>query len=136
MNVKLTKEQYRRVIFKLMDTLYGPELSYNKGNDTIPILSNDGEEIFRLYLKGGRARGCKKDLFVLGDTTDEIGYFIPKSEFRKKLFARTIVSYVNEKTDLNIDCIEFWFPTTTKGIDHEKKYNFNVIKNKKPKEKK
>jgi hypothetical protein len=119
-----------------MDALYGPELSYNKGNDTVPILSNDGEEIFRLYLKGGRALGCKKDLFVLGDTTDEIGYFIPKSEFRKKLFAKTIVSYVNEKINLNIDCVEFWFPTTTKGIEHEMKYNFNVVKNKKPKEKK
>jgi hypothetical protein len=136
MNVKLTKEQYRRVIFKLLDELYGPELSYNKGTDVVSIFSNDGEEVFRVYLKGGRARGCKKDLFVLGDTTDEIGYFIPKSEFRKKLFARTIVSYVNEKTDLNIDCVEFWFPTTTRGIEHEKKYNFNVKKNKKPKKSK
>ena len=136
MNVKLTKEQYRRVIFKLLDELYGPELSYNYDSGTMPIFSNDGEEIFRLYMTGGRARGCKKDLFVLGDTTDEIGYFIPKSEFRKKLFARTIVSYVNEKTDLDIDCIEFWYPTTTKGIDHERKYNFNVKKNKKPKERK
>jgi hypothetical protein len=48
MNVIITKSQYQKVIFDLLDMLYGPDISYKKGSDTIPIFSNDGEEIFRV----------------------------------------------------------------------------------------
>ena len=55
---------------------------------------------------------------------------------RKKLFSRTILSYVNEKTNLDIDCIEFWYNITNKhGIDYDERYNFNAKKNKRIKSK-
>ena len=133
MIVEINKEQYQRVIYKLLDTLYGPKISYRWNNDLIEILSNEGDEIFYVYTKNGRARGCKRDLYVLSHTEEEIDDFIPKAAIRKKLFSKTVLSYVNEKTSLDIDCIEFWYPSTTKGIEHNKKYNFNVKKNKKSK---
>jgi len=133
MKIEITKSQYKRLIFKLLDTLYGPKISYRWNNDLIEILSNEGDEIFYVYTKNGRARGCKKDMYVLSHTEEEIDDFIPKAATRKKLFAKTVLSYVNEKTGLNIDCIEFWYPKTTKGVDGIKKYNFNVKKNKKSK---
>jgi hypothetical protein len=52
---------------------------------------------------------------------------------RKKLFSKTLVSYVNERTNLDIDCIEFYYPKTIKGDEYDVKYNFNVKKNKKNK---
>ena len=133
MIVEITKSQYKRLIHKLLDTLYGPKISYRRNNDLIEILSNEGDEIFYVYTKNGRARGCKKDMYVLSHTEEEIDDFIPKAATRKKLFSKTVLSYVNEKTGLDIDCIEFWYPKTTKGVDHNKKYNFNVKKNKKSK---
>jgi hypothetical protein len=133
MIVEITKSQYKRLIYKLLDTLYGPKISYRWNNDLIEILSNEGDEIFYVYTKNGRARGCKKDMYVLSHTEEEIDDFIPKAATRKKLFSKTLLSYVNEKTGLDIDCIEFWYPKTTKGVDGIKKYNFNVKKNKKSK---
>jgi hypothetical protein len=133
MKIEINKEQYRRVIYKLLDTLYGPKISYMWNNDLIEIKSNEGKEIFYVYTKNGRARGCKKDMYVLTDTEEEIHDFIPKAATRKKLFSKTLLSYVNERTNLDIDCIEFFYPSTTKGIEHNKKYNFNVKKNKKSK---
>ena len=133
MIVEITKSQYKRLIYKLLDTLYGPKISYKWNNDLIEILSNEGDEIFYVYTKNGRARGCKKDMYVIGSTDVEINDFIPKAATRKKLFSKTVLSYVTEKTGLEIDCIEFFYPSTTKGIEHNKKYNFNVKKNKKTK---
>ena len=133
MIVEITKSQYKRLIHKLLDTLYGPKISYRWNNDLIDILSNEGDEIFYVYTKHGRARGCKKDMYVLSHTEEEIDDFIPKAAIRKKLFAKTVLSYVTEKTGLDIDCIEFFYPTTNKGVDYSKKYNFNVKKNKKSK---
>jgi hypothetical protein len=133
MIVEITKSQYKRLIYKLLDTLYGPKISYKWNNDLIEILSNEGDEIFYVYTKLGRGRGCKKDMYVITQTEEEIHDFIPKATTRKKLFSKTVLSYVNEKTGLDIDCIEFWSPAITRGIEHNKKYNFNVKKNKKTK---
>jgi hypothetical protein len=133
MLVEVTKSQYKRLIYKLLDTLYGPKISYRWNNDLIEILSNEDDEIFYVYTKLGKARGCKKDMYVLTSTEEEIHDFIPKAATRKKLFSKTVLSYVNEKTGLDIDCIEFFYPKTTKGVEHDKKYNFNVKKNKKNK---
>ena len=143
MKVEISKAQYQRVIYNLLDTLYGPKLSYERKNDMIYIYSNDnnpfedesigeGDAIFRVYMGSGKGKGCKKDLYVTSETGEEIEDFIPRAATRKKLFAKTVISYVNEKTSLDIDCIEFWYETFTyDGVKHEDKYNFNVKKNKK-----
>ena len=143
MKVEISKSQYQRVIYNLLDTLYGPKLSYERKKDMIYIYSNDndpfedesigeGDAIFRVYTGSGKGKGCKKDLYVTSETGEEIEDFIPKAATRKKLFAKTVISYVNEKTGLDIDCIDFWYHT---GLEDNSssydKYNFNVKKNKK-----
>ena len=74
MNIEISKGQYQRVLYKLLDMLYGPNLLIRTSvdGDTIDILSNDGELTFRVYLESGRAQGCEKDLLVIGETSDEI----------------------------------------------------------------
>ena len=142
MKVEISKSQYQRVIYNLLDTLYGPKLSYKRNNDMIYIYPYnnesiegelfEGDAIFRVYTGSGKAKGCKKDLYVTSETGEEIEDFIPKAATRKKLFAKTVLSYVNEKTRLNIDCIEFWYHTGLgDNLDQEDRYNFNVKKNKK-----
>ena len=127
MKVVITKLQYQKIVFNLLDVLYGPNISFKKDEDMFEILSDDGEEIFRLYTKDGRSKGCKKDLLVLSKAMEEFESYIPPTVLRKKLFSKTLLSYVNEKTNLNIDCIEFWYE---KGPSHDKRYNFSVKKNK------
>ena len=128
MDVIISESQYRKVVFNLLDVLYGPKLAYEKEDDRIKIFSNEGESIFTVYTVGGKGDGCKQDMFVNFDTGNEIDKFIPKVATRKKLFSKTVLSYVNEKTNLDIDCIEFWYEM---GPAHDKRYNFSVKKNKK-----
>ena len=142
MKIEISKAQYQRVIYNLLDALYGPKLSYEILKDMIYIYSNNsesiegeffqGDAIFRVYTGSGKGKGCKKDLYVTSETGEEIEDFIPKAATRKKLFAKTVLSYVNEKTGLDIDCIEFWYHTGLgDNPDQEDRYNFNVKKNKK-----
>jgi hypothetical protein len=127
MKIKVTKNQYQRIMFKLLDSLYGPEFSIRYYDDLIQIYAKDDEEIAAVYTKGGRSKGCKRDIFVFGDTVEAIDSFIPKSITRKKLFSKTFLSYINERTNLNIDCIEFWYDRTD---DTSSRYNFSIKKNK------
>jgi hypothetical protein len=130
MKIVITESQYQKVVFSLLDTLYGPEISFKKDEDIFEILSNDDQEIFRLYTKEGKSKGCKRDMLVLSQTIEEIERYLPPAVLRKKLFSKTIISYVNEKTNLDIDCIDFAY-----GRDYnnnlESRYQFNVKKNKK-----
>ena len=134
MKIVITESQYQKVVFSLLDTLYGPKNSFKKDKDIFEILSGDGEEIFRLYTKEGRSKGCKRDMLVLSQTIEEIEMYIPPAVLRKKLFSKTILSYVNEKTNLDIDCIDFPYETYQDDDDniyYDKRYRFNVKKNKK-----
>ena len=134
MKIFITKSQYQKVVFNLLDTLYGPNISFTQDDDSdvIEILSNDGQEISRLYTKEGRSKGCKRDMLVLTNTIMEIQSYVPPAVLRKKLFSKTIISYVNEKTDLDVDCIDFTYEEyETDNIYYGKKYRFNVKKNKK-----
>jgi hypothetical protein len=58
--------------------------------------------------------------------------YLPPAVLRKKLFSRTILSYVNEKTNLDIDCIDFAYEIYDNDETYfESRYRFNVKKNKK-----
>ena len=132
MNVVITKLQYQKIVFNLLDVLYGPNISFKKDEDIFEILSDDGEEIFRVYTNEGRSKGCKRDMLVLSNTMEDIQSYVPPAVSRKKLFSKTIISYVNEKTGLDIDCIDFPYEEyETNNTYYGKKYRFNVKKNKK-----
>ena len=132
MKVVITKLQYQKIVFNLLDVLYGPNISFKKDEDMFEILSDDGEEIFRLYTKDGRSKGCKRDMLVLTKTIEEIEMYFPPAVLRKKLFSKTIISYVNKKTNLDIDCIDFAYEIyDNDDTYYETKYRFNVKKNKK-----
>jgi hypothetical protein len=71
-------------------------------------------------------------LLVLTNIIEEIKLYVPPAVLRKKLFSRTILSYVNEKTNLDIDCIDFPYEIYNNDETYfENRYRFNVKKNKK-----
>ena len=132
MKIVITVSQYQKIVFNLLDTLYGPNISVKKDEEIFEILSDHGEEIFRVYTKVGKSKGCKRDMLVLSQTIEEIERYLPPAVLRKKLFSRTILSYVNEKTNLDIDCIDFPYEIYNNDETYfENRYRFNVKKNKK-----
>jgi hypothetical protein len=132
MKIVITVSQYQKIVFNLLDTLYGPNISVKKDEEIFEILSDYGEEIFRVYTKQGKSKGCKRDMLVLSQTIEEIERYLPPAVLRKKLFSRTILSYVNEKTNLDIDCIDFPYEIYNNDETYfENRYRFNVKKNKK-----
>lgn len=132
MKIVITESQYRKVVFNFLETLYGPKLLVKKDDDLFEILSDDGLEIFRVYTNGGKSKGCKRDMLVIYKTIEEIEMYMPSAVLRKKLFSRTVLSYVNEKTNLNIDCIDFAYNRYGEDSNNlETRYRFNVKKNKK-----
>jgi len=132
MKIIITESQYQKIVFTLLDTLYGPNISFKKDEEIFEILSDHGEEIFRVYTKQGKSKGCKRDMLVLSQTIEEIERYLPPAVLRKKLFSRTILSYVNEKTNLDIDCIDFPYEIYNNDETYfENRYRFNVKKNKK-----
>jgi hypothetical protein len=132
MKIVITVSQYQKIVFNLLDTLYGPNISVKKDEEIFEILSDHGEEIFRVYTKQGKSKGCKRDMLVLSQTIEEIERYLPPAVLRKKLFSRTILSYVNEKTNLDIDCIDFPYEIYNNDETYfENRYRFNVKKNKK-----
>ena len=130
MKIVITESQYQKVVFSLLDTLYGPKLLVKRDEDIFEILSGDGEEIFRLYTNEGRSKGCKRDMLVLSQTIEDIERYMPPAVLRKKLFSKTVLSYVYEKTNLDIDCIDFAYDRDNNN-NFESRYQFNVKKNKK-----
>jgi hypothetical protein len=77
-------------------------------------------------------------MYVIAETIDTIVKYMPLAVIKKKLFSKTILLYVNEKTGLNIDCIEFWYYVEAEDEDgdgddvsYTGRYNFNLKKNKK-----
>jgi len=132
MKIVITVSQYQKIVFNLLDTLYGPNISFKKDEEIFEILSDHGEEIFRVYTRAGKSKGCKRDMLVLSQTIEEIERYLPPAVLRKKLFSTTILSYVNEKTNLDIDCIDFPYRTYEDDETYfENRYRFNVKKNKK-----
>jgi hypothetical protein len=133
MKIIITESQYQKVLFSLLDTLYGPKISFKRDSDIFEILSDDGLEIFRVYTDEGRSKGCKRDMLVLSQTIEEIERYLPPAVLRKKLFSKTIISYANEKTNLDIDCIDFAYETYEEDSNdfESRRYRFNVKKNKK-----
>jgi hypothetical protein len=90
MDVIITKSQYQKIVFNLLDILYGPKLSYERKKDMIYIYPNDsnpfenesigeGDAIFRVYTGSGKGKGCKQDMYVNSETGEEIDNFVPRA---------------------------------------------------------
>lgn len=130
MKIVITESQYKKVIFTLLDTLYGPNLLIETIFDRYGIYSSDGVELFTIYTGKDRSKGCKVDMLVYSVVLDDIESFISKAITRKKLFSKTIISYVYEKTNLNVDCVEFHQDLKNDSKDITRTYNFDIKKNK------
>ena len=111
MKIIISKDQYRRVLLKFLN-------SFIKGFDVEPyddqtyyrnVRTSDGDEFATLWHAGPINKGCKRELALDGQFTNEIENFIPIN--RKKVFSDVILEYFRLKTGIKCDCVEFGYFT-------------------------
>ena len=115
MKILISKEQYRILVLKLLETLFG-ELGITTlkekvragilSHDYHDVFDKDGEEIANIWIKGDtKNKGCKRDLTFSNDVTNRMEHFIPY--YKHKMFSEVLIEYVYKYTGVKCDCIQY-----------------------------
>ena len=109
MNYVVSKEQYDKVVFKLLYSLFG-KLTYLKSEERgyIEIFDKYGNNFSDIWLDDdGSAitKGCKNELSLRYSESYEIFRFFPV--VKKKRFAKLLALYVEKNTGIKIDCVNY-----------------------------
>jgi hypothetical protein len=109
MNYVVSKEQYDKVVFKLLYSLFG-KLTYLKTEERgyIEIFDKYGNNFSDIWLDDdGSAitKGCKNELSLRYSESYEIFRFFPV--VKKKRFAKLLALYVEKNTGIKIDCVNY-----------------------------
>jgi len=115
MKIIITKEQYRLLVFSLLETLVG-KLSIkttkdkwkedNVDHDYHDLYDESGEDIANIWVKGSlRNKGCKKDLTLEESFSQSLENYIPY--FKHKIFSEVLIEYVYKHTKIKCDCIQY-----------------------------
>ena len=111
MKIIISKDQYRRVLLKFLNSFIKgfvvdphDELSWYRN-----VKTSDGDEFATLWHGGPINKGCKRELSLDGQFTNDFENFIPIN--RKKVFSDVILEYFRLKTGIKCDCVEFGYFT-------------------------
>jgi len=115
MKIIITKEQYRLLVFSLLETLVG-KLSIktikdkwkenNDKSDHHDLYDESGEDIATIWVKGDlRNKGCKKDLTLENGFTQSLENYIPY--YKHDIFSEVLIEYVYKYTKIKCDCIQY-----------------------------
>ena len=115
----ISKDQYRRVLLKFLNSFikgfvvdpYEEESSYRN------VRTSDGDEFATLWHDGPINKGCKRELSLDNQFTNDFESFIPIN--RKKVFSEVILEYFTLKTGIKCDCVEYSF-FTGKYVEFER----------------
>jgi hypothetical protein len=109
MKIIITKKQYKLLVYSLLDTITGGELTVQKLSTANykSVYDSEGENIMDIFSKkgSGRNKGCKNDLTLEDDFLIELQKYVPY--FKHKMFSRALVDYVYEKTGIKCDCVDY-----------------------------
>jgi len=109
MKIIITKQQYKKLVYDLLDTIVGGELTVQKLNSHVYkcVYDSEGENIMNIFYKKGtgRNKGCKNDLGLDNNFLIELQKYVPY--FKNKIFSEALVDYVYEKTGVKCDCVDY-----------------------------
>jgi len=138
MKIIITKQQYKKLVYDLLDTIVGGELTVQKLNnhDYKCVYDSEGENIMNIFYKKGtgRNKGCKNDLALDNDFIIELQKYVPY--FKNKIFSEALVDYVYEKTGIKCDCVDYstdyrLYDNQDGGGYFKSRFAYNVEKKKK-----
>ena len=132
MKYKITKEQYTRVVNRIINAFFkgvefnpfDPDDEDNKSLD----FSVDGKELGWIIGPPSSmlTKKCKYELVIYTDTIDDIKDLAPL--FRKKLFAKLMIAHFSKLTGLDINC--FYVDESGDGDDDDA-FKYRIKKKKK-----
>ena len=145
MKILISKEQYRILVLKLLETLFG-DLSITTAeekqrlghgdSDYHDIFDKYGDEIANIWIKGGiRNKGCKRDLTLTVEATEQMENFI--HYYKHKMFSKILIEYVYNHTGIKCDCTQYEYDFKRTNVDddddgtYSKTKKYNVKKKKK-----
>jgi hypothetical protein len=129
MKYTITKDQYRRVLLKYLNSFVGDLVVHpkEKGYYYRDVETSNKDEFATLWHSGPITKGCKKELSLSNVFINDYESFIPIN--RKKVFSEVVLEYFTSKTGVKCDCIEYYYLTSKKddyGDDEYLLYNFNL----------
>jgi hypothetical protein len=106
MNYVVNKEQYDKVVFKLLYSLFG-KLTYLKTEEGgyIEIFDKYGNNFSDIWFGSAITKGCKNELSLRYSESYDIFRFFPV--VKKKRFAKLLALYVEKNTGIKIDCVNY-----------------------------
>ena len=111
----ISKDQYRRVLLKFLDSFIKGFLvdPYEEENSYRNVKTSNGDEFATLWHAGPISKGCKRELSLDNQFTNDFESFIPIN--RKKVFSEVVLEYFTLKTGIKCDCVEFDYFTGKYG---------------------
>ena len=109
MKYQITKEQYSKLVYKLIDAFF-KDVKFKKdegGGYLTYDITVDGEDVAYIHTKKSPhiAKGCEYELVIYDVTILKITDFVPI--FRKKVFSKILIKYFSNIIGEDIDCIDF-----------------------------
>ena len=107
MKIIISKDQYRRVLLKFLNSfIKGFDVDpYEKESHYRNVKTSDGDDFATLWHGGPINKGCKRELSLDNQFTNDFENFIPIN--RKKVFSEVVLEYFRLKTGIRCDCIEY-----------------------------
>jgi hypothetical protein len=106
MNFKISKLQYDSIVKKLFASFIG-KITFDEQDDYIELFDNGGDNFADIWKY--KSKRCKKSLNLHINKSELMEKFYPV--FRKKMFAKSLINYVYEKTNIKCDCVTFEYDT-------------------------
>ena len=132
MKYNITKEQYSKLVYKLIDAFFKDAeftIAEDEFGGHVPYdIIVGGEKVAWVTPKQSSytTKGCEHELVIYDVTISKITNFVPI--FKKKVFSKILIKYFSDIIGVDIDCIYF----DTKPYEGED----NIIYQKKLKKKK
>ena len=119
MKIIISKDQYRRVLLKFLNSFIKGFVvdPYDKESHYRTVRTSDGDEFATFWHGGPINKGCKRELSLNREFTNDFENFIPIN--RKKVFSEVILEYFTSKTGIKCDCVEFGY-FTGKYVKYER----------------
>ena len=124
MKYQITKQQYSKLVYKLIDVFFkDAEFTIDEdeyeGYVTYDIIVG-GEEVAWVTPKPSNhtSKGCENELVIYDTTISKITNFAPI--FKKKVFSKILTKYFSDIIGVDIDCI--YFDYKGEGIIYTKKF--------------
>ena len=110
MKYQITKEQYSKLVYKLIQAFF-KDAKFTKSESKDSYVSYDitvdGEDVAWINSNEitSKTKRCKHELIIYDATISMITNFVPI--YKKKVFSKILIKYFSDIIGEDIDCIDF-----------------------------